>query len=65
MKHVLRIIVITAIAGLAAGFWPSAAAAECTTIIATTPSGATFPCTVCIEGGRPISAICTPTPVGR
>ncbi len=65
MDRVHRIIIVTAIAGLAAGFWPSAAAAECTTIIASTPSGATFPCTVCVEGGRPISALCTPLVLGR
>lgn len=41
------------------------ARAECSTIIASTPSGATFPCTICIEGGRPISAICTPTVPGK
>lgn len=41
------------------------AAAECSVVIATTPSGATFPCTVCVEGGRPISAICTPADTKR
>jgi hypothetical protein len=41
------------------------AAAECSTIIATTPTGSSFPCTVCVEGGRPISAICTPPFIGK
>jgi hypothetical protein len=41
------------------------AAADCSTIIATTPTGSSFPCTVCVEGGRPISAICTPPLIGK
>lgn len=41
------------------------AAAECSVVIASTPSGASFPCTICVEGGRPISAICTPTAIQR
>ncbi len=40
-------------------------AAECSVIIATTPSGSTFPCTICVEGGRPVSAICTPPAIGK
>ena len=44
---------------------PGSARAECSTIIATTPGGATFPCTVCVENGRPTSAVCTPAPTGR
>lgn len=38
----------------------SARTAECSVLIATTPTGTTFPCTVCVEGGRPISITCTP-----
>ncbi len=34
------------------------AAAECFTIIAITPSGKTFPCTICVQDGRPTSAVC-------
>jgi hypothetical protein len=44
---------------------PAAARAECTVIIASTPTGSTFPCTVCIEGGRPVSIMCTPPILGR
>ncbi len=66
MNCALRtVLAATAIAGLAVGFWPSVATAECSTVIATTPSGSTFPCTVCVEGGRPVSVICTPPIIGR
>ena len=65
MNRVKRTLVGAVVLGVSIMLGAAALAAECSTIIATTPSGATFPCTVCIEGGRPISAICTPTPVGR
>ena len=53
-------ILVAATLGIA-----GSAAAECSTVIATTPSGTTFPCTICVEGGRPVSAICTPPLTGR
>ncbi len=59
-----RIVFGTVLFASAVGFGGTAWG-DCSTIIATTPSGATFPCTVCIEGGRPISAICTPPVTGR
>lgn len=65
MSRSLRIIIVLVALHLAAGFWPSVAAADCTTVIATTPSGSTFPCTVCVEGGRPVSVLCTPPIIGR
>ncbi len=61
MKRIaFGVILFAATIGIA-----GSARAECSVIIATTPSGATFPCTICIEGGRPVSAICTPTPTGK
>lgn len=49
-------------AALFAAAWaaPAVARAECSTVVASTPSGTTFPCTVCIEGGRVVSIFCTP-----
>jgi len=44
---------------------PSIARAECSTVIASTPTGGTFPCTVCVEGGRAVSIFCTPPVTGR
>jgi len=44
---------------------PAIARAECSAVIASTPSGGTFPCTVCIEGGRVVSIFCTPPVTGR
>ncbi len=60
MRVVFGALLFAATIGIA-----GSAAAECSTIIATTPTGTTFPCTVCVEGGRPISAICTPPVTGR
>jgi hypothetical protein len=65
MKRAPGILVGAALGLLAGGFWPRAAAAQCTTVIATTPTGSTFPCTVCVEGGKPVSVICTPPILGR
>ena len=44
---------------------PHTARADCQVVIASTPSGATFPCTICIEGGRVVSALCQPPVTGR
>ena len=65
MNRVKRIVVGVFVLGVSIALTVASLAAECSTIIATTPGGSTFPCTICVEGGRPISAICTPTTLGR
>ncbi len=59
-RYVMGAILFAALVGI-----PAAAQAECSTVIATTPSGSTFPCTVCVEGGRVVSVFCTPPVTGR
>ena len=60
MNRAKRMVVGVIVLGMSIALTVAALAAECSTIIASTSGGATFPCTVCVEGGRPISAMCTP-----
>jgi hypothetical protein len=61
----MKRVVCGSILVLAALILPEIARADCQVVIATTSSGATFPCTVCIEGGRVVSANCQPISTGR
>jgi hypothetical protein len=65
MNRAIRSVVGVIVLGASIALAAASLAAECSVIIATTPTGSTFPCTICVEGGRPISALCTPPTFGR